>query len=270
MKREEAIKFLELDKKDRGKCYISEAIDIAIKALEQEPCEDCISRRATVKRLFKVADFMNEKRKGLGTPYIMAALFIQDNKDEFPPVTSKKKDKALPSGLGAYKWCPNCGMQERSDKHLKIQNDLTVEKIMDEIEKEFEKVEIPSVDKITIFAKVQNALYKCAVSNSEIPNKEIKKALKEAAEEIRSEIIHEPTTEPDAWFNLGLESAARILEGKNEKTTEHKVYLELNPFESGYIIGLLNKTMMERPEDKVVIGPIYDRLTSECKKWYEE
>lgn len=49
-------------------------------------------------------------------------------------------------------------------------NDLGVEKIIDEIEKEFEKVDIPIMDKLTIFAKVQNALYKCAVSNSEIPN----------------------------------------------------------------------------------------------------
>lgn len=37
MTREEAIKFLKLDKEDRGKCFISDAIDVAIKALEQEP-----------------------------------------------------------------------------------------------------------------------------------------------------------------------------------------------------------------------------------------
>lgn len=54
-------------------------------------CEDCISRQATVERLCKVAEFMNEKRNGLGSPYVMAALFIQDNKDEFPTVTPKQK-----------------------------------------------------------------------------------------------------------------------------------------------------------------------------------
>lgn len=48
MTREEAIKFLELDKKDRGKCIISDAIDMAIKALEREPCEDAISRQAVL------------------------------------------------------------------------------------------------------------------------------------------------------------------------------------------------------------------------------
>lgn len=37
MTREEAIKFLKLDKENRGKCFISDAIDVAIKALEQEP-----------------------------------------------------------------------------------------------------------------------------------------------------------------------------------------------------------------------------------------
>lgn len=48
-----------------------------------------------------------------------------------------------------------------------IKNDLAVEKIIDEVEKEFEKVDIPIMDKLTIFAKVQNALYKFTESNSE-------------------------------------------------------------------------------------------------------
>jgi hypothetical protein len=74
---------------------------MAIKALSQqtedaisrqaEPCDDAISRQATVERLCKVAEFMNEKRDGLGSPYVMAALFIQDNKDEFPSVTPKQR-----------------------------------------------------------------------------------------------------------------------------------------------------------------------------------
>ena len=42
MTREEAIKFLKLDKEDRGKCLISDAIEMAIKALEQEPVLDKI------------------------------------------------------------------------------------------------------------------------------------------------------------------------------------------------------------------------------------
>jgi len=93
---------------------------------------DAISRQATVERLCRVADFMNEKRRGLGSPYVMAALFIQDNKDEFPPVTPQSKTgrwitSHIPESVlcecsacgftcGAYSfnYCPNCGakMQE--------------------------------------------------------------------------------------------------------------------------------------------------------------
>lgn len=67
-----------------------EAKRTVIKALSQQT-EDVISRQATVERLCKVAEFMNEKRNGLGSPYVMAALFIQNNKDEFPPVTPKQR-----------------------------------------------------------------------------------------------------------------------------------------------------------------------------------
>ena len=48
------------------------------------------------------------------------------------------------------------------------ENDLGIEKIIDEIEKEFEKVDIPIMDKLTIFAKVQNALYKYAINNNSL------------------------------------------------------------------------------------------------------
>lgn len=100
-----------------------------------EPCEDAISRQATVERLCKVAEFMNEKRNGLGSPYVMAALFIQDNKDEFPSITPKPKTGhwkyyrnnkgdwinecsacGLDAGVGyPYQYCPNCGakMEEK-------------------------------------------------------------------------------------------------------------------------------------------------------------
>ena len=37
MAREEAIEMLKKDKEQRGNCFISDAIDMAIKALEQEP-----------------------------------------------------------------------------------------------------------------------------------------------------------------------------------------------------------------------------------------
>lgn len=78
-------------------------------------CEDAISRQATVERLCRVADFMNEKRRGLGLPYVMAALFIQDNKDEFPPVTPQPKigrwiygEDNLGTGRDGW-YCNQCG-----------------------------------------------------------------------------------------------------------------------------------------------------------------
>ena len=69
--REDAINFF----KEVAKREVGTYCKLAIEALKQEPCDDCISRQATVERLCKVADFMNEKRSGLGSPYIMAALF---------------------------------------------------------------------------------------------------------------------------------------------------------------------------------------------------
>ena len=108
-----------------------DVIETIIKALEQQPCEDCISRQATVERLCKVADFMNEKREGSGSPYIMAALFIQDNKYEFPSVTPKEKTGKwqIIEGLGYYtcsvckcdsdvnsSYCPNCGAKMEGEE----------------------------------------------------------------------------------------------------------------------------------------------------------
>lgn len=37
-----------------------------------------------------------------------------------------------------------------------------VDKILDELQEEFEKVNLPMMDKLTLFAKVQNAIHICA------------------------------------------------------------------------------------------------------------
>lgn len=104
------------------------------------PCEDVISRQATVESLAKVADFLNDRKSGLGYPYIMAALFIQDNKDEFPSVTPQQNmgqwlikridnyDHAICSVCGddsylspewdaleLYKYCPSCGAKMENE-----------------------------------------------------------------------------------------------------------------------------------------------------------
>ena len=89
---------------------------VIVKGTPLTECEDVISREATVKRLCKVAEYMNEKRDGLGSPYVMAALFIQDNKDEFPSVHPKAKTgKWIDKGdgftdhYGPLFCCSQCG-----------------------------------------------------------------------------------------------------------------------------------------------------------------
>ena len=65
-----------------------------------------------------------------------------------------------------HKYCDYEKFDAVMDNMLKhpstTKNDLEVEKIIDELEKEFEKVNIPIMDKLTLFAKTQNALYRCA------------------------------------------------------------------------------------------------------------
>ena len=103
--------------RERVSAYESMIFEIESKYLypsvnPQQPCEDCISRQATVERLCKVADFTNEKREGLGSPYIMAALFIQDNKDEFPSVTPKEKTRK-------GEWLRMSNLSEQEDDRYK-------------------------------------------------------------------------------------------------------------------------------------------------------
>ena len=86
---------------------------------------DCISREATVKRLCNLAEYMNEHKENSGDPYIMAALFIQDNKTEFPSVTPQEPrwiptSERLPEEKdysrcaenydGAVYWCTDKGV----------------------------------------------------------------------------------------------------------------------------------------------------------------
>ena len=86
---------------------------------------DCISRETTVKRLCNLAEYMNEHKENSGDPYRMAALFIQDNKTEFPSVTPQEPrwiptSERLPEEKdysrcaenydGAVYWCTDKGV----------------------------------------------------------------------------------------------------------------------------------------------------------------
>ncbi len=61
MTNEEAIEMLKKDKEQRGDCFISDALDMAIKALEQQPCEDTISRQVVLDKIKEVC-FSKEQK----------------------------------------------------------------------------------------------------------------------------------------------------------------------------------------------------------------
>ena len=109
------------------------AFDMAIKALEQEPCEDAISRQAVLELAFDMAEIDGEH---FDEPFMV--IEVADIKD-LPPVTPQQKVgrwivKKAPRGYcDLYecqcgweqtentRYCPNCGCrmvepQESEDK----------------------------------------------------------------------------------------------------------------------------------------------------------
>jgi len=117
MTREEAIAILvhEIDEdpfvRTEYRERIHEALKIAIKALEQEPCEDAISRQATLDCLtatsLKKFDFILDAR---------------DKIKNLPPVTPQPKMGHWIYTLEDWsKWeCSECGFTKRTDVHVKI------------------------------------------------------------------------------------------------------------------------------------------------------
>lgn len=77
-----------------------EAIDFAIKLLEQQPCEDCISRQAVKEQMIKY---------GFKAPDMTVTEFVEDC---LPPVTPKSKTGHwIKQEDGTYK-CSNCKKYE--------------------------------------------------------------------------------------------------------------------------------------------------------------
>lgn len=125
MTNQEAIDVL---KNDIEICTIQQeqACDMAIKALKQQPCEDCISREEFERRI-KPYDTENKTDKALynfahniliGCPSVTPQpkkgkwIEVIDELDSFGNKTwhyecSICKNKN--SGWGDYKYCPNCG-----------------------------------------------------------------------------------------------------------------------------------------------------------------
>lgn len=89
MTREEAInilkQYIDYDNADVPDFYtMEEACEVVIKALEQEPCEDCISREAVIKTItewFFSKEFQHQN----------AAEYLRKRLDELSPVTTQPK-----------------------------------------------------------------------------------------------------------------------------------------------------------------------------------
>ncbi len=141
------LEWMEAASKVASKEERKEAVKYAIASLEtdeayqleyEQPefCEDCISRENTVKQICKVAEQLPEPHK---SQYIMTALYIQSNKEDFPsvlPKADKPKEKwilknvetsilkiecpicgfhrnVLNETFAKFNYCPNCGADMR-------------------------------------------------------------------------------------------------------------------------------------------------------------
>ncbi len=134
MTREEAIKLIEAARKTmylpKSKEYISDlgyALEMAIIALEQEPCEDCISRQAVLDTLMKCEEPCEDRQDF----YLDSTTEFEEKIKELPPVNPKQKIGhwikssiggakicsicQAHMGLSSFKFCPNCGAKMESE-----------------------------------------------------------------------------------------------------------------------------------------------------------
>lgn len=113
-----------------GKLFsVKQALNMTIKALKQEPCEDCISRQAVIDMLNYGILEDNIKELPSVTPKEKIGHWIYDEKSRvyrcsrcngFPwRVKLEEQDEIFTdlTRTNAYKFCPNCGakMQEVSE-----------------------------------------------------------------------------------------------------------------------------------------------------------
>ena len=114
MTREEVIKIfntvLLFGKCDCPKEECEECFKMAIKALSQEPCEDCVSRKATAKFLRNHAKDFDDTKVRMA---FRAASSLVENADNTPSVTpTRKKGKWIKLYFGSmYDICSECGQK---------------------------------------------------------------------------------------------------------------------------------------------------------------
>jgi hypothetical protein len=125
MSREEAINILndyDINFERHTAEEVAEAHEMAIKALEAQPSEDCISRKAVLDGLASIA---KAKAKSDSQKSLMGRVMFFT--EHLPSVTPQPKEEpqpktghwighrehceklgVIPSGLGVYEWCSNC------------------------------------------------------------------------------------------------------------------------------------------------------------------
>ena len=121
MTREEAIENITEIKKCEAGVY-AEALELAIKALEQEPCEDAISRQAAIEALTKTSGIRGDALKAM---YELPTVTVQEKTGRWiyicnSEVNGLKIVKCSECGKRTYgsgNYCPNCGakMAESED-----------------------------------------------------------------------------------------------------------------------------------------------------------
>ncbi len=107
-----------------------EALDIVIKALEQEPCEDCISRQAMLKEIRELSEYHTgdafNKDRVIRALRNLPSVYSAPKKGRWIPVTNGRGGHEC-SECGKYApsfqsdrehltdYCPNCGAKMESE-----------------------------------------------------------------------------------------------------------------------------------------------------------
>ena len=112
MKKEEAIEFF----RDMNECTYGnlEAVEMAIKALEQEPCEDAISREAVLEL---IADYDLSMGQVVKVIHALPSVTPSRPKGHWiktPLLTCDRCNKINKSGIESN-FCPNCGCKMVGD-----------------------------------------------------------------------------------------------------------------------------------------------------------
>lgn len=129
----------EINESEDAVCYLtsedSEVIESAIKALEQEPCKDTISREdaiGAVANLFEMSEYPHPYPQG--KPIRLKD--IKEKLKQLPPVQPKIKvghwihtsgynyhcsecDFIQHESMSEYKYCPNCGCHIKGESDIK-------------------------------------------------------------------------------------------------------------------------------------------------------